>query len=428
MLSCASVACTPSSSRPAPTPAPEAPLTSASFAAPAPAPTPVPAALPFIEDDYDRALAEARAANKPLFVDAWAPWCHSCLSMRAYTFRDAAVRAHAGEFVWASIDTENAKNAAWVEAHPTHAMPTLFVVDPKTGGDVLAWPSSATPDELVKLLGDARVAMTKGRMPLPDAGAATALEAKLDGLNQKKEYVACAEAGDRELPALKKGAGRAISLALVCIDRMPAGEAKKGLLERALTRAQAIAADTTDPMLPDDRSGLYEEIVDALDTDGRQADAKAVARTWAAFLEGEAKHAPDATAREVFDAHRLEAYEALGEPERAVPMLEATAKDFPKDYNPPARLARAYLAMKRYDDATTSVDRALALVYGPRTLRILALKSEIQAARGDRTAAIATLKDALARAAAMKLTARYVAVRTELERRLAALDGGGSAR
>ena len=31
-------------------------------------------ALPFIVDDYSRALAEARAQGRPLFVDTWAPW------------------------------------------------------------------------------------------------------------------------------------------------------------------------------------------------------------------------------------------------------------------------------------------------------------------------------------------------------------------
>ena len=30
--------------------------------------------LPFIEDDYSKAVAHARAKNVPLFVDAWAPW------------------------------------------------------------------------------------------------------------------------------------------------------------------------------------------------------------------------------------------------------------------------------------------------------------------------------------------------------------------
>ena len=30
--------------------------------------------LPFIEDDYARALTEARARKVPLFIEAWAPW------------------------------------------------------------------------------------------------------------------------------------------------------------------------------------------------------------------------------------------------------------------------------------------------------------------------------------------------------------------
>lgn len=30
--------------------------------------------LPFIEDDYGRALAEARSRKLPIFIEAWAPW------------------------------------------------------------------------------------------------------------------------------------------------------------------------------------------------------------------------------------------------------------------------------------------------------------------------------------------------------------------
>jgi hypothetical protein len=40
-------------------------------AAGAPAPREV---LPFIADDYPKALAAARAAHKPIFLEAWAPW------------------------------------------------------------------------------------------------------------------------------------------------------------------------------------------------------------------------------------------------------------------------------------------------------------------------------------------------------------------
>src|SRR5919201_1479189 len=68
--------------------------------------------LPFIEDDYPAALARARTRKVPLFIDAWAPWCHTCRSMRAYVFTDPALAPHAARFVWLSLDTENAKNAA----------------------------------------------------------------------------------------------------------------------------------------------------------------------------------------------------------------------------------------------------------------------------------------------------------------------------
>jgi hypothetical protein len=31
-------------------------------------------ALPWIADDYTKAVAEARARRVPLFIEAWAPW------------------------------------------------------------------------------------------------------------------------------------------------------------------------------------------------------------------------------------------------------------------------------------------------------------------------------------------------------------------
>ena len=30
--------------------------------------------LPFIEDDYQQALQQARTRKLPLFIEAWAPW------------------------------------------------------------------------------------------------------------------------------------------------------------------------------------------------------------------------------------------------------------------------------------------------------------------------------------------------------------------
>jgi hypothetical protein len=30
--------------------------------------------VPFLEDDFPKAIATAKANEKPIFVDAWAPW------------------------------------------------------------------------------------------------------------------------------------------------------------------------------------------------------------------------------------------------------------------------------------------------------------------------------------------------------------------
>jgi len=50
------------------------PLIAACAASPKRSAVATAARLPFIEDDYPRALAEARAKKLPLFVDVWAPW------------------------------------------------------------------------------------------------------------------------------------------------------------------------------------------------------------------------------------------------------------------------------------------------------------------------------------------------------------------
>ena len=87
----------------------------------------------FVSDDFAGALARARAEGKPLFVDAWAPWCHSCVSMKSYVFPDAVLSGVADRFVWLEVDTEKPVNRAFVEQFPTEALPTLMVIDPRTG-------------------------------------------------------------------------------------------------------------------------------------------------------------------------------------------------------------------------------------------------------------------------------------------------------
>jgi tetratricopeptide (TPR) repeat protein len=181
---------------------------------------------------------------------------------------------------------------------------------------------------------------------------------------------------------------------------------------------ERVVADPAQPILADDRSDLYQYLVNALKNLGRVDDARKLAGPWAAFLEERASHATTPAARAVFDAHRLLAYVALGETQRAVPMLEQSERDFPSDYNPPARLASALLELKRYDDATSAVKRALAKAYGPRKLRLWSLEADIALAKGDKASARQALEDALAFAKTVPLTREYPKLRDRLQKRL----------
>lgn len=56
---------------PAPAPAAHAASAKAPKATPSPAWHPV---VPFIEDDFGRALALAKSRKLPVFIEGWAPW------------------------------------------------------------------------------------------------------------------------------------------------------------------------------------------------------------------------------------------------------------------------------------------------------------------------------------------------------------------
>src|SRR5262249_59441075 len=111
----------PAVARPATTPATPAPVAA------------VKGPIAWVEDDFAGAAARARAAGKPLFVDAWAPWCHTCLSMRSYVFSDPTLATLADRFVWLAMDTEKDSSAEFLGKYPIEVWPTFFIVDPGDG-------------------------------------------------------------------------------------------------------------------------------------------------------------------------------------------------------------------------------------------------------------------------------------------------------
>jgi thioredoxin-like negative regulator of GroEL len=406
----------------------------------------------FIEDDYPRALAEAKAKKLPLFVDAWAPWCHTCLSLRAYVLHHRAMASLSPKFVWLAIDTEKPTNAAFVEKFPLEAWPTLWVVDAQTEKPVLKWVGAATVSELIAILedltdaggGEPMAAYVRGNRAAAErntevaikeyrASLATApkgwskrprvVEVLSTQLSLSKDRAGCVEIAETELAAMPAGTSKAnVALnGLECALALPEDSAQGKARAAMASEVARIAEDIAVPILADDRSALYEELVTYRKESGDKEGAKKAARSWATFLETEATNAHDASARAVFDSHRLLAYAELGELQKAVPMLLQSEKDFPDDYNPPTRLAWAYMKLGRLDEATATMQRALPKAYGPRKLTVLKIKCDLELAKGDKAAARATLEEAVKLGESMTLKGAPAKVLVELKKRLDAM-------
>jgi len=382
--------------------------------------------------------------------------------MREFVFPDPSLTGRAGQFVWLAINIEDEKNAPFLVMFPGEGVPTFAVLDPKDESVVLRLVGSMTVPQLHAFLDNARIAVAGGgsgrdadatlrtadqhygarryaeaaeayRLALGQAPAgwppyARAVEALLFSYQQtwfRGEAAGHDRCVDLAQSVLKRLAGTPSELAVA----MTGLDCALALKDDAPDKAQRVAAlegevrrIVADPKLTaaaDDVSGAYGSLLEARGQAKDEAGARRTAEEWATYLEGAAARAQTPGQRAVFDSHRLTAYLQLGQPGRAIPMLEASQKDFPQDYNPPARLAAAYQAMKEWDKALLAADRALARIYGPRKLRVLDIKAEVLKSRGDLQGARRTLEEAVAFAEALppgqRSEARVAALRKKLE-------------
>lgn len=416
---------------------------------PAP-PTHLVGALAFHEDRYDLALAEARRRGLPLFVDAWAPWCHTCLSLKSQVLADPALAPLAGRFVWLSVDTEREHNQPFLARFPVLVWPTLWVIDPRDERPLLRWPGSLRRDELRQLLDDVSAAFHQGHAPRGEAAALllaerAAAEGKVEeairgfrealaaapegwglrpraadglvtALREAKKHGECVAAAKEELPRAGRGTSAAnVALhGLLCAGKL--GDRLR--IEEAAKAVERIALDPTWELLPDDRSSLHEELVFLRKEQGDREGSRMQAETWSAYLEEQAAKARNPEERRVFDAHRMVAFLELERPERALALVEQSAREQPEDYNHPARLAKIHLTAGRTGEALAAIDRALTLAYGPRRLRLFDLKARILEKRGDGAAARAALEQGVREGEAMKLEGKQAQPLDALRARL----------
>ncbi len=216
-------------------------------------------------------------------------------------------------------------------------------------------------------------------------------------LQDAGELRSCAEESARAAAAMPPGHSRAdlVGTGLACAT---SADGSAPWRPGALSRLEPLAEDELargGDDLADDRSGLFELLVDAREARADAAGAKRTAARWLAFLDAEALRAESPRARAALDEQRMLAAIAAGNPERARPALEASERELPGDFEPPSRLATLDRELGRYGESIAASDRALALAHGPRRVRLLRERAETRQRMGDRAGARADLESAL---------------------------------
>jgi thiol-disulfide isomerase/thioredoxin len=379
--------------------------------------------LTWFEDDYQAALSCAKATRRPLVIDMWAPWCHTCISMQTTVLQDASLKPFADRFVFLAVDTDREKNAAIVAKLPLQNWPTFFVLSPDDESVQERWLGAASIEQFRTLLKDGESAYLATR----DGAALDPMLAKLRTGNQaaiKKDWPAAAaawgeivasapatwprksdvmvslvsahwKAGD--VPAcldlaLARGpeTGNTANAtdffvwALQCAGDEDAEPAKAtAVRELAVTRLGALVDDQAAPLSVDDRADAMMNLRNALDALGKKDEAKAMAERELTYLADEAAKAPDAWAASTYNWPRAEVHVWLGRGLELVPALEKSANDLPREYDPPYRLAWVYMKSGDPAKARPWAEKAVALAYGARKVRIAGLLVEVNKALGD---------------------------------------------
>jgi tetratricopeptide (TPR) repeat protein len=436
---------TPSRSESAAVPVPGSPTEAtatppASTAAPASAdagPSAAPGAaasgsISFMKDDVDGALARARSEKKALFVDAWAEWCHTCLSMQHYVFVEPSLKPLEKRVVFLALDTEREENAKFLERYKVNVWPTLFVIEPVSGKVAGYWPGAASlgelrgfldgslevidalgqsglaPDSPLSLLVEAKAATAAGDPKKASALYERAIERAPGDWPRRNEALygliqAYARAGNAEKcvgvglrhSAEVTGAALPVDFVSTMFDcsqgiRIPAKQ--REVRQKALERLRELTTNPPADASVDDRADALDKLSSVLFALGDKRGAREAQERRLALMEAAARSATSPEAAATHDYGRANAYLSLGRPEEAIKMLEERERQLPESYDPPGRLARVLYRLKRWPQALDAVNRALKNAYGPRRLGYLELKADIQRGQRDRAGELKTLE------------------------------------
>ncbi|MEZ4224291.1 MAG: thioredoxin family protein [Polyangiaceae bacterium] len=425
---------TPATAAPSATQAPA--QTDGAATAPAEAIPTTPGAVRFIADDFTGAMSQAKRDGKVVFVDAWAPWCHTCLSMDHFVFNQPSLARFESRVVFTRVDTEREQNGKFLAKYPLDVWPTLFVINPDNGSLLGVWTGAASLRELERLLEESLSLreLARGNKLAPDSAEAQLLAGQKAALQDRwpdaavaydkavrsskadwprrsealfgwikslhearkaKECVAVGEKFSKEVhgAALPGEFGR---YWFSCANGLPTPAQKSKVRKAAITYLQAVVEKPSQESSTDDIADAWDILADALKDMGDDAGFRKAHERRVALLEAAAKAAPSPAAAATFDYARAGSYAVLGRSDDAVKMLQARMKELPDNYEPAARLARLLHDLGRNAEARPAIDHVLKLAYGPRRMRYLELKANIEHALGNEAARVAALEEEIA--------------------------------
>jgi thioredoxin-like negative regulator of GroEL len=391
-------------------------------------------------DNYQQVMACAKLWQKPVVIDFWAPWCHSCLSMQQTVLKDPSLRPLAKDFIWLAVDTDRPENSSMMALFPIHVWPTFLVVSPDDGKVLSRILGSASVKQVRAFLEQGRQALqskmfSTGKLkdsperwvwegdraslaedyPKAQQSYEKALKeappswsrrpdillALARTLFKKKDWGACAILGEQSLDQLGTSASAADFLFYnhLCLQKLET-DPKTARRQKVLAKSlRTLTADPNAELSIDDRSDALRVLREVLISIKDTKQAKTVAEEQAKLLRKAIADSKDPYLAMTHNWPLSEVYVFLGKAQEIVPILEQSVKALPKEYDPPFRLAWVQYKLRHWDPALQAAQTALSLAYGPRKARMEELlgqiyekKAEIKLARTHFEAALVLYK------------------------------------
>jgi thioredoxin 1 len=86
--------------------------------------------IKFIEENWSKALTEAKKQKKLIFLDAYTSWCGPCKMLKRNTFPNKAAGEYFNKnFINIALDMEKGDGPAIAEKFQVTAYPTLIITD-----------------------------------------------------------------------------------------------------------------------------------------------------------------------------------------------------------------------------------------------------------------------------------------------------------